>query len=71
MTDFIAEVLAAMSERDRRIIELTFGSDKRPSRQSIGDELGITGARVRKLEFDACAKFVAIAFAKARGQETR
>ena len=49
----VREVLARLSERERRIVELRFGFDGEPrSLEAIGRELGITRERVRQLERD-------------------
>ena len=52
-----ARAIAALPERERRIVELRFGIDGEPQAlEAIGKELGITRERVRQLEATALAK---------------
>ena len=52
MTDFDAEVLASLPERERRIIELRYGlpDGKLHTYEEIAKELGLTPERVRQIE---------------------
>jgi RNA polymerase primary sigma factor len=53
----IRRAIAALPERERRIIELRFGVGGEPQAlEAIGKELGITRERVRQLEADALRK---------------
>jgi RNA polymerase primary sigma factor len=54
----LAETLASLSERERRIIEMRFGLDGEGSRtlEEVGTELGFTRERIRQLEKEALAK---------------
>jgi len=53
----VRRALAALPERQRRIIELRFGIDGEPTAlETIGKQLGITRERVRQLEADALSK---------------
>jgi RNA polymerase sigma factor (sigma-70 family) len=48
--------LAALPERERRILELRFGFDGRPrTLEEIGQELGLTRERIRQIEGQALA----------------
>jgi RNA polymerase primary sigma factor len=50
----VRRALAALPERERRVIELRFGFDEEPaSLEAIGKELGLSRERVRQLEADA------------------
>ncbi|HVD49050.1 MAG TPA: sigma-70 family RNA polymerase sigma factor [Gaiellaceae bacterium] len=53
----VRQAIAALPERERRIIELRFGVGGEPQAlEAIGKELGITRERVRQLEAEALAK---------------
>jgi RNA polymerase primary sigma factor len=53
----VRRAIAALPERERRIIELRFGVGGEPlALEAIGKELGITRERVRQLEAEALAK---------------
>jgi RNA polymerase primary sigma factor len=53
----VRDAIAALPERERRIIELRFGIGGDPQAlEAIGKELGITRERVRQLEATALAK---------------
>ena len=53
----VRRALAALPERERRIIELRFGIGGEPTAlEAIGKELGITRERVRQIEAGALAK---------------
>ncbi len=54
----LAETLASLSARERRIIEMRFGLDDAGCRtlEEIGTELGFTRERIRQLEREALAK---------------
>lgn len=54
----LAETLASLTERERRIIEMRFGLDGEGSRtlEEVGTELGFTRERIRQLEKEALAK---------------
>jgi RNA polymerase primary sigma factor len=53
----VRRAIAALPERERRIIELRFGVDGEPQAlEAIGKTLGITRERVRQLEADALRK---------------
>jgi RNA polymerase primary sigma factor len=53
----VRRAVAALPERERRILELRFGFDgETESLEKIGKELGITRERVRQLERDALAR---------------
>ena len=53
----VRRAIAALPERERRIIELRFGVGGEPKAlEAIGKELGITRERVRQLEAEALSK---------------
>jgi RNA polymerase primary sigma factor len=53
----VREAIAALPERERRIVELRFGIGGEPKAlEAIGKELGITRERVRQLEAEALTK---------------
>jgi RNA polymerase primary sigma factor len=53
----VRRAIAALPERERRIIELRFGVGGEPQAlEAIGKELGITRERVRQLEAEALAR---------------
>jgi RNA polymerase primary sigma factor len=53
----VRRAIAALPERERRIVELRFGIGGEPKAlEAIGKELGITRERVRQLEAEALAK---------------
>jgi len=54
----LAETLASLSARERRIIEMRFGLDDAGCRtlEEIGTELGFTRERIRQIEKEALAK---------------
>lgn len=54
----IDEVLATLNEREQRVIRLRFGLDDGRSRtlKEIGEELNVTGVRVRQIECKALRK---------------
>ena len=54
----LAETLASLSARERRIIEMRFGLDGEGSRtlEEVGTELGFTRERIRQLEKETLAK---------------
>jgi RNA polymerase primary sigma factor len=53
----VRRAIAALPERERRIIELRFGVGGEPQAlEAIGKQLGITRERVRQLEAEALAK---------------
>lgn len=52
----IARAMKALSERERAIIAARYLSEIRKTRETIGNELGITAERVRQLELKALGK---------------
>lgn len=54
----IKEVIGALSERERRILELRFGflDGQRRTLEEIGEEFGVTRERVRQIEAEALRK---------------
>ena len=54
----MAETLASLTERERRIIEMRFGLDGGGSRtlEEVGNELGFTRERIRQIEKETLAK---------------
>jgi RNA polymerase primary sigma factor len=53
----VRRAVAALPERERRILELRFGFERAPaSLEAIGKELGLTRERIRQLEREALAR---------------